>query len=82
MTEPVEIVVCMGSSCFSRGNSANLAAIKKYIGEHGDTFQVRLVGSRCEERCMEGPTISVGGTLIREASPAEIPSILDKELRK
>ena len=31
----LNITVCMGSSCFARGNQENLAYIEEYIKEHG-----------------------------------------------
>ena len=29
-----QIRICLGSSCFSRGNNTNLGAIKKYLSEN------------------------------------------------
>ena len=31
----MKITVCMGSSCFARGNDQNLEFIEKYIKENG-----------------------------------------------
>lgn len=78
--DPVEIIVCMGSSCFSRGNSENLAAIRDYLKTRGIENRVRLAGSRCEGECMNGPNIRVNGKLITGVEPARVPDILDKEL--
>lgn len=76
----IEIVVCMGSSCFSRGNSKNLAAIQEYLRGKGISGIVRLVGSRCEGECMSGPNIRINGKLIAGVEPAAIPQILDEAL--
>ena len=38
-----EITVCMGSSCFARGNATNLDIIEKYLREH-PAGRVRLEG--------------------------------------
>ena len=38
---PSKIVVCLGSSCFARGNAQNLAAIEEYLQNHG--LKVRRV---------------------------------------
>ena len=35
MAKP-KIVVCIGSSCFSRGNERNVEVIQKYLEEHGN----------------------------------------------
>jgi NADH:ubiquinone oxidoreductase subunit E len=75
----IEIVVCMGSSCFSRGNKANLDAVQRYLKQRGRKEIVNLVGSRCEEECMHGPNIYINGKRIQCVSPEAIPSIFDRE---
>jgi NADH:ubiquinone oxidoreductase subunit E len=59
--KPVEITICMGSSCYARGNGANLAVIEEYLEEHGLDAHVELAGSRCEGLCAEGPNLIVNG---------------------
>ena len=34
-TQTITIKVCMGSSCFARGNAANLDFIENFVKEHG-----------------------------------------------
>ncbi len=74
------IIVCMGSSCFSRGNSANLDAIKRYLTDRNSDVAVELKGSRCEGECMHGPNIRVNNKLYSSVTPQDIASILDQEL--
>lgn len=57
----VEIVICMGSSCFARGNEQNLKIIERYLKETGLDVEVKLSGSGCEERCSEGPNLMING---------------------
>lgn len=76
----VEIVVCMGSSCFSRGNSSNLTAIQDYLRDNALAARVTIVGSRCEEQCMHGPVIRVNGELICGVAPDSLPQILSSRL--
>ncbi|MEN6356713.1 MAG: (2Fe-2S) ferredoxin domain-containing protein [Armatimonadota bacterium] len=78
----IEIVVCMGSSCFSRGNSKNLAAIQEYLKDNGVEGSVRLAGSRCEGECMHGPNIRINGELITGVEPDNIKDILDAALSR
>ena len=33
--DAVEIVICLGSSCFARGNSENLATLNQFAESHG-----------------------------------------------
>ena len=62
MAKP-KIVVCIGSSCFSRGNERNVEVIQKYLEEHHlkDEVDVELEGSLCQGRCADGPIVVVGG---------------------
>lgn len=75
---PIEIVVCMGSSCFSRGNSLNLAKIQEYLKTNGVEDQVQLIGSRCEGECMCGPSIRVDGKLIKGVTQDSVVELLDE----
>lgn len=75
-----EIVICMGSSCFSRGNSANLAAIQEFLKAHALEANVKLVGSRCEEECMHGPVVKIDGQSISGVTPDSIQVILSERL--
>ncbi len=80
---PVEITICMGSSCFARGNGENLEIIENYLAEHRLEACVELAGSRCEGLCAEGPNLIVNGRpfqkvdrgmlldLLREYCPAK-----------
>lgn len=61
MSSKTEIVVCMGSSCFARGNAQNLEFIENYIKENDLDASVELAGSRCEGKCAGGPNIIVDG---------------------
>jgi NADH:ubiquinone oxidoreductase subunit E len=74
---PVEIVICMGSSCFSRGNSKNLGLIQDYLKTNGLQADVKLVGHLCQGLCKEGPNLTVNGQTYRRVESAAVPSILD-----
>jgi NADH:ubiquinone oxidoreductase subunit E len=76
MKPDVHIVVCMGSSCFSRGNEENLEVIEGYLARHGLTAQVDLAGSRCEGACTEGPNLIVNGRRYRQVDRETLLDIL------
>lgn len=57
------IKICMGSSCFRRGNRKNLEFIESYIEKNSCDCEVELVGSRCEEECCKGPNIEINGQM-------------------
>ena len=57
----IEIVVCLGSSCFARGNSENLAIINQHVKTHGLNASIRLTGKLCQDECKQGPNLTIGG---------------------
>ena len=62
MAKP-KITICMGSSCFARGNERNLAACEEFLEQHGlkDEVDVELAGSLCTGNCANGPVVIVDG---------------------
>ncbi len=59
----IEITLCMGSSCFARGNNRVLAGLEEMIRRNGWTEAVSLAGSRCSNRCGDGPNLTIDGAL-------------------
>jgi len=59
----VEVVICLGSSCFARGNKGLLRIISDYINEHGLKDRVHFHGGHCFGSCADGPVLKVGDTL-------------------
>lgn len=41
------IKVCMGSSCFARGNAKNLQLIQNFLEQNEIEAEVELTGLRC-----------------------------------
>jgi NADH:ubiquinone oxidoreductase subunit E len=78
----MKISICMGSSCFARGNEANLRIIESYIKENGNDIDVDLRGSRCEGLCSEGPIIRVGEKLYKNVDSGTMLDILAQNFSK
>jgi len=76
--EVVEIVICLGSSCFARGNSENLAIINQHVQNHGLNASVRLTGKLCQDQCKEGPNLSIGGELYHGVTAARLRELLQQ----
>ncbi len=72
-----EIVICMGSSCFSRGNKHSLELIKNYLKERGleDTFRFR--GAHCFGDCELGPVLIIDGIRYTKVQSDNITELLD-----
>ena len=60
MSKP-NITLCMGSSCFARGNEKNLALCEKFLDARGLQDEVDLVlgACLCKGRCSEGPVVVI-----------------------
>lgn len=71
------ITVCMGSSCFARGNQQNLEAIENFIKENGLEAEVELSGLRCEGKCVTGPNIIINGVEYTEVDETKLNEILN-----
>lgn len=73
------ITVCLGSSCFSRGNKANLEAIRRYIETNGLNAKVSFSGCLCRDNCGKGPVISVDDHMYEEVNLSRLEKILKEE---
>lgn len=80
--EKKEITICLGSSCFSRGNNKNLEIIQEYIKSKGLEADVNFKGQLCSEQCQEGPVLTIDNTTYKEVTQTKLIEILDKELKK
>ncbi len=78
MTKELNITVCLGSSCFARGNEEHLSYIEQYVRENNLEAKIDISGSRCEGKCAQGPNITINGTLYSNITREKLKEILDK----
>jgi len=71
----------MGSSCFARGNQQNLEFIEDFIAKNNIEVIVELSGSRCENKCAEGPNIIINGVEYNKVDEVKIKKILEKIIK-
>ena len=71
--------ICMGSSCFCRGNEENLALIEEFIAENNLDTEIRLTGTRCEQLCDKGPIIYIDNILYEKVDRGVLLDVLNKE---
>ncbi len=74
----IKITVCMGSSCFARGNQQNLAFIEAFIKTHDLDAEVDLAGARCENKCALGPNVIINGVEYNSVNEEKLEQILTK----
>lgn len=72
----LEIKICMGSSCFARGNADNLEFIENYIKENNLDAEIELYGARCENKCDKGPNIIINDKIYNNVTKEKIVELL------
>lgn len=73
----IKIRICLGSSCFSRGNEENLEIIQKFLKANEIAADIDFRGHLCEEACQRGPVFSINEKLFEEVHPANVEKILN-----
>lgn len=78
--EQVRITVCMGSSCFTRGNNENLDYIERLIEDKKLDIKLELSGTRCESECAIGPNIVINGKTYNNVTKNDLENLLSTYL--
>ncbi|HOX48637.1 MAG TPA: (2Fe-2S) ferredoxin domain-containing protein [Spirochaetia bacterium] len=76
----IKIWICMGSSCYARGNARNAELVQSWLKQKGLDATVEFAGTLCEGRCKEGPILKIGERLFTGVSPASVGEILEHVL--
>lgn len=71
------IKVCLGSSCYVRGNDKTLSFLENYIQQNEKDISIELLGCRCTNACQEGPNIFVEDKKYSHPSQEELIQILE-----
>jgi len=76
--EKINITVCMGSSCFARGNQENLNFIENFIEKHNLEADIELAGTRCENKCAKGPNVIINNVEYNGVTTEKLETILSE----
>jgi NADH:ubiquinone oxidoreductase subunit E len=82
MPREIRINICLGSSCFSRGNKEVVMFIKEYLKKHHLEDKVIFRGARCMGKCSNGPNMMFNDILKEGISMQKIEGMLENELAK
>lgn len=77
-----EIIICLGSSCFARGNRDSLKFIEKYIKDNKLLDRVEFRGKLCSGNCGKGPVLFVDKEMIEEVNVSQLQELLDNLFTK
>lgn len=73
----IDISICMGSSCFSRGNRTTLDVIKAWLRHQNLEDRVNLKGNLCGDHCKLGPIMHIDGERFEHVTPNSVTDILN-----
>ena len=79
MAQRIEMQICLGSSCFSRGNKDVVMFIREYLKKNHLDDKVIFKGARCMGKCSNGPNLNINGSVIEDVTISKIEGILEKE---
>lgn len=82
MAQRIEMQICLGSSCFSRGNKDVVNFIREYLRKNHLDDKVIFKGARCMSLCSNGPNLNINGVTIEGVTISKIEGILEKELSR
>lgn len=77
----LSIAICMGSSCYSRGNSRNIETIRQFLADHQLNGETHLVGHLCEDNCRNGPNLKIDGKSYQQVDTATLLTMLENAVR-
>ncbi|HAX92946.1 MAG TPA: hypothetical protein DCY25_03180 [Bacteroidales bacterium] len=80
MQQKIEMQICMGSSCFSRGNRDVVNYIRDYLKKNHLEDKIVFKGARCMNLCSNGPNLRINDRIIEGVTLAKIDAILEKEI--
>ena len=80
MLKKKTVLICLGSSCFARGNKHLVQEIRQYLDEHKLGHRVDFKGKHCFSNCENGPAIQIDDKRFDHISKDNIRGILDNEL--
>jgi len=75
-----ELTICLGSSCFARGNRKILSIIQDYIKQNNLEGKVKFKGNHCFGYCNQGPVLKIDDHIYEQVTENKIISILEREL--
>jgi NADH:ubiquinone oxidoreductase subunit E len=82
MARETEMHICLGSSCFSRGNKDVVVFIRDYLKKNHLEDKVIFKGGRCMGHCSNGPNLKINEAIKEGVTILKIERILDQELAK
>jgi len=78
MNNKPKVVICLGSSCYNRGNQHILEVIKEYLHTNNLKDKIDFRGQLCSNNCSQGPVLHINGEIYKEINESIAIQLLDK----
>ena len=75
--EKHKIRICLGSSCYTRGNAENLQIIQAFVDKKNINATLDFRGHLCKEDCQKGPVISINERTYTKVESSQVEKILE-----
>jgi len=82
MNNKKEITICLGSSCFARGNKQTVKIINDYLKNNKLEQYVFYHGNHCFGKCDKGPFVKIDEVIYENVNTENIIESLDKIFKK
>ena len=76
----MEVTVCMGSSCFSKGSNKLVEILEKYENDKTLDIEISMRGCLCKNRCDNGPVVIINDNEYTNIDENSIIDILKQNL--
>lgn len=76
----MKVELCMGSSCFARGNSKILSSLEQFVEEKNQSENIEIIGHLCMNNCASGPVVRINGSEYLSSNANEILEIIESQL--
>ena len=75
----VKMIICIGSSCFARGNAENVKIVEDFIAQRGlaDELDIELSGGLCTNNCPDGPVVIVNDKIYKHVNADVMQEIME-----
>jgi len=75
-----ELTICLGSSCFARGNKKTVSMIQEFLKQNELEEVVIFRGNHCFGKCNKGPVLKINDRIFEGVTEVNLSGILDREL--
>ncbi len=78
----IEVEICMGSSCFTRGNKETVQQLKQFVADRNLDATIVVKGALCRGMCKEGPIVVINEMVYTNIDTGSIIDLVEDLLKR